>query len=137
MKIIIQTLLAISIALLTGCASNVTLESSHQQVDQGVVLQAQSLGSETNLRANQNANVAHTIGNVGGVMVDGLSGNTIQEPLSEQSTLQYIVKLNDTGKIISVVQSVNQPLRPGDHVLVTRRDGHATRISLDKNYLTH
>jgi outer membrane lipoprotein SlyB len=133
MKIIIQTLLLGSIGLLTGCASNATLESNSQQVEQGVVLEVQAIGSGT----NRSTNITHTLGNVGGATVAGMSSNTAQSPLSEQSSLQYIVKLNDTGKIISIVQSVREPLQPGNHVLVVYRDGNAKRISLDKNYLTH
>lgn len=136
MKIMTRTLLlavvAIGLASLAGCAANIDSNAHHtpKQVQPGVILQIQSVESDT----KPGDNVAHPVGTIGGVTIAGMSGDASKSSLSEQNTLQYIVKLNDNGQIISMVQGVDEPLRPGNHVLVTSGGGQRTHLVLDPSY---
>jgi outer membrane lipoprotein SlyB len=131
-RILLLGALAIGLASLGGCASNIdsNARNTPKQVQQGLIVQIQSVESEP----ESGQNVVQHVGTVGGVTIAGTTGDASKSSLAEQSTLQYIVKLNDSGQIISVVQSVKEPLRPGNHVLVTSGGGQRTHLVLDSNY---
>lgn len=131
-------------ALLTACSSSIDSSTYHKEMtrEQGVILQVQTVktspkggltSTPVNL-AHPTIQIANPVGTVGGVVVGSVASNSNEEPLNEQSTLQYIVKLNDTGKIISVTQEVKQPLRTGNHVLVLSGGGKRTEVILDQYY---
>lgn len=143
--------------LLTACRPDInsdeydTQMGASQQVQQGVIIQLQTVKSSQSTGlgglagaiaggvlgstlGGPGAGVANTVGTVGGVVVGGIAGNAAEHSLSDQSALQYIVKLSDSGQIISVVQGVKEQMQPGDHVLVLSGGGQRTRVILDKSY---
>ena len=131
-------------AVLNACSSSIDSNTYHKEMtrEQGVILQVQAVqaspkggltSTPVNL-AHPTTQVANPVGTVGGVVVGSVANNSNEEPINEQNTLQYIVKLNDSGKIIAVVQDVKQPLRPGNHVLVLSGDGKRTEVILDQYY---
>lgn len=144
MKVIARILGILSLttlfALLTACSSNIDPSSYKKEMtrEPGVILQVQTVQTSVNggfsstpvNLAHPTTHVANTVGSVGGVVVARVSHLSNNKPLYEENTLQYIVKLNDSGKIIAIVQAVKQPLRPGNHVLVLSRSGKPTEVIL-------
>ncbi len=66
------------------------------------------------------------IGGVGGALVGGMIGNATETALTKDTAYEFIVELNN-GNLISVVQSNELMLRPGDRVLLVKTNG-TTRI---------
>ncbi len=60
---------------------------------------------------------AHTLGAVGGALLGGVVGNAAEKGLSNQTGLEYIVKL-DNGQVISITQGTGQALGVGQRCLV-------------------
>ena len=60
---------------------------------------------------------AHTLGAVGGALLGGVVGNVAEKGLSNQTGLEYIVKL-DNGQVISITQGSGQALGVGQRCLV-------------------
>ncbi len=66
------------------------------------------------------------IGGVGGALLGGMAGNATEKALTKDTAYEFIVE-KPNGTMISVVQSNEMNLRPGDRVYLTRVNGQ-TRI---------
>ncbi len=66
------------------------------------------------------------IGGIGGALVGGMIGNATETALTTDTAYEFIIQL-DNGNTVSVVQSNELMLRPGDRVSLIRTNG-TTRI---------
>ena len=63
-----------------------------------------------------------------GVGVAGaIAGHVIEDKILEDTAFEFLVQEDKTGDVISVVQSNELELQPGDHVILVELDG-VTRI---------
>jgi len=60
------------------------------------------------------------LGAVAGAIVGGLVGRQVERAVTEDSGYEYVIDVN--GKLITVVQDDEQPLQPGQPVLLIRSD---------------
>lgn len=61
----------------------------------------------------------HLINGIGGALIGGLAGNYAQDKLSTQTGVEYVVKTDKSGGLITVVQSgANSGISIGQHVFV-------------------
>ena len=67
------------------------------------------------------------IGIVGGAVVGGMVGNAAEKAVTKDTAFEFLVQEDKTGDVISVVQSNELELQPGDHVILIEIDG-VTRI---------
>lgn len=67
------------------------------------------------------------IGGVGGAVVGGMIGNAAEKAITKDTAFEYLIQEDKTKDIISVVQSNELGLRPGDRVILIEIDG-VTRI---------
>ena len=67
------------------------------------------------------------IGAVGGAVVGGAVGGAAQKAITSDTAFEFLVQEDKTGDVISVVQSNELGLQPGDHVILVEIDG-VTRI---------
>ncbi|MBO5997993.1 MAG: hypothetical protein J6P93_05660 [Alphaproteobacteria bacterium] len=67
------------------------------------------------------------IGAVGGAVVGGAVGGATQKAITSDTAFEFLVQEDKTGDVISVVQSNELGLQPGDHVILVEIDG-VTRI---------
>jgi outer membrane lipoprotein SlyB len=72
---------------------------------------------------------ANVIGAVGGAVVGGVVGAAVDKSIHEAKGYEYILKVNQSGKLISLVQVDRFGFRPGDQVLIIFSD--RTRIVPD------
>lgn len=68
---------------------------------------------------------SHIIGAIGGAILGGLVGSAVEGTASSGTAVEFIIR-EDTGQSISVVQTNEEQLRPGERVVLTR--GARTRI---------
>ena len=69
----------------------------------------------------------NAIGAVGGAVVGGLIGNAVGKAVTSDTEFEFLVQEDKTGDVISIVQSNELGLQPGDHVILIELDG-VTRI---------
>lgn len=69
----------------------------------------------------------HILGAVAGAGVGGLAGNTIQEKVSQQQGMEYVVK-TDAGNLVTVTQGTDTIFRVGQSVYIIGGD-HARVIA--------
>ena len=67
------------------------------------------------------------IGAVGGAVLGGVIGNATEKAITSDTSFEFLVQEDKSGDIISVVQSNELELQPGDHVILVEIDG-VTRI---------
>ena len=67
------------------------------------------------------------IGAVGGAVLGGMLGNAAEKAVTSDTAFEFLVQEDRTGNVISVVQSNELALQPGDHVILVEIDG-VTRI---------
>jgi len=67
------------------------------------------------------------IGAVGGAVLGGMLGNATEKAITSDTAFEFLVQQDKTGDVISVVQSNELGLQPGDHVILVEIDG-VTRI---------
>lgn len=150
----------LAVVVLSGCARNInsdTYKASHvgeaSFTYQGVVASARKvqveegeyLGENTTgmaiggvaggLAGNQfgggSGNVAAT---VGGALIGGLAGTLAEKALKSQEAMEYAVRLNN-GTMMTVVQGMDNPLSPGQRVLVmTSQDGRSRVVADHSGY---
>jgi outer membrane lipoprotein SlyB len=60
---------------------------------------------------------ANVLGGVGGAVLGGAAGNYAEKKLTQQTGMQYTVKLRN-GRYVTVTQGMNPPLGVGQRVLV-------------------
>ncbi|MBL4647930.1 MAG: glycine zipper 2TM domain-containing protein [Gammaproteobacteria bacterium] len=147
------------ISLFSACAPDISSNSysmgavGTEQVEQGVILQV----SHVNINANQGIGGgagaalgatagsaiggdtrANIIGGIAGALIGGIIGNEIDKGVNSQGGLRYIIKLS-SGRTVSIVQGMENPLRAGQRVLVTftgiSRGGLTRgRVTADNSY---
>ncbi|MDE2197424.1 MAG: glycine zipper 2TM domain-containing protein [Rhodospirillales bacterium] len=66
------------------------------------------------------------LGAIGGAIIGGVAGSAIESGVSTGSAMEFIIR-EDSGQTISVVQTNETGLQPGDRVVLTR--GARTHIS--------
>ena len=64
---------------------------------------------------------------IGGGIAGAVIGNIVEEKVLTDTAFEFLVQEDKTGDIISVVQSNELELQPGDHVILVELDG-VTRI---------
>ncbi len=64
---------------------------------------------------------------IGGAVVGGIVGNAAERAITKDTAFEFLVQEDKTGDVISVVQSNELELQPGDHVILIELDG-VTRI---------
>ena len=67
------------------------------------------------------------IGGVGGAVLGGVLGNAAEKAITSDTAFEFLVQEDKSGDVISVVQSNELGLQPGDHVILVEIDG-VTRI---------
>ena len=67
------------------------------------------------------------IGGVGGAVLGGVLGNAAEKAITSDTAFEFLVQEDKSGNVISVVQSNELGLQPGDHVILVEIDG-VTRI---------
>lgn len=67
--------------------------------------------------------ITNVIGLVGGAVVGGIAGNAVESSISDTKATLYIVKLEDSGRLLSVIEKSTLPLRKGDHVYLINTGG--------------
>ena len=65
----------------------------------------------------------HAIGAVSGAVIGGLIGNAVNKAATSDTEFEFLVQEDKTGNVISIVQSNELELRPGDHVILIEMDG--------------
>lgn len=158
-KVILKVITpCIAVLALSGCARNIssdTYKASHVGESsftyQGVVASARKihveegeyLGENTTgiglgavgggLIGNQmgkgSGNVAAT---VGGAVIGGLAGAFAEKALKSQDAMEYAVKLTN-GSMMTVVQGLDNPLSPGQRVLVMVSQDGRSRVVADQS----
>lgn len=136
-------------AAVAGCApqnTNTTYTSADigrtAQISYGVIVsmrQVQVQNRETGVGTLGGAAVGATAGSfiggdtrsnilgaIGGAIVGGLAGHAIEQGASTGTAVEFIIR-EDNGQTISVVQTNEENLRPGERVVLTR--GARTRIA--------
>ena len=141
---------ALFLLLISACASDISADSYQASsvgqtapVDDGVIVDVRTVniqGSDSPFGAAAGGVAggfaASTIGRgkgsvlaaVGGALAGAMLGNFTQKELTEQTALQYFVKLSN-GKVVSVIQGRKDPLRVGQKVLVVY--GKTTKLIPD------
>ncbi len=66
------------------------------------------------------------IGGIGGALVGGMVGSAAETTMTRDTAYEFIVQ-KDNGSVVSIVQSNELMLRPGDKVLLVTTNG-TTRI---------
>lgn len=72
-------------------------------------------------------------GGIGGALLGGLASNQVQQGLSNQTGVEYVVRLRDKS-LISVVQGPTPTFNRGQHVLVQYGAGSRSRVIADPDY---
>ena len=67
------------------------------------------------------------IGGVGGAVLGGLIGGATEKAVTGGTSYEFLIQEDKSGKVISIVQSNELNLRPGDDVILVEIDG-VTRI---------
>ena len=67
------------------------------------------------------------IGGVGGAVIGGIIGGATEKAITSGKAVEFLVQEDRTGNVISVVQTNELGLRPGDNVILVEIDG-VTRI---------
>ena len=75
----------------------------------------------------------NAVGTIGSVVVGSIAGNAVESAISNTEATLYVVKLNDSGHLLSVIEKSTLPLREGDHVYLIDVGGRP-HLVLDKNY---
>lgn len=70
---------------------------------------------------------------IGGALLGGLAGNQVQQGLSTQTAMEYIIKLKNNS-LISIVQAPDPSFHCGQHVLVQYNAGGRPRLIADPDY---
>lgn len=65
----------------------------------------------------------NVIGGVGGALVGGALGGELEKEMTKDTAYQFFVKLDETGKVVSVIQTNELHLRIGDRVLLIDTNG--------------
>ena len=73
------------------------------------------------------------IGAVGGAVLGGVIGNAAEKAVTSDTAFEFLVQEDRSGDVISVVQSNELGLQPGDHVILVEIDG-VTRIRQKMQY---
>lgn len=73
------------------------------------------------------------IGAVGGAVLGGMLGNAAEKAVTSDTSFEFLVQEDRSGDVISVVQSNELELQPGDHVILVEIDG-VTRIRQKMQY---
>jgi outer membrane lipoprotein SlyB len=141
--------LAVSVALLAGCASSQSGSSYSRQQTRGEmnirlgvvesVRQVSIEGSKTATGplaggiiggiagSNIGGGRGSTVGAVLGAVAGGVAGQAIEEGVTKKNGLEITVKL-DNGQMIAVTQEADEAFHPGERVRVLSGQG-ATRVS--------
>lgn len=69
---------------------------------------------------------SNILGAVGGAIIGGIAGTAVERGVSQGNAMEFIIR-EDDGQTISVVQTDEERLQPGDRVVLTR--GARTRIA--------
>lgn len=147
--IVTVTLLAVTLAVLGGCASGTGGKDysrdqtrAVQEVQMGVVESVREVnieGTKTPIGAGAGAVVGGVAGStVGGgrgsivgatlgAVLGGLGGAATEEAVTRQKGVEITVKL-DSGRMIAVTQAADEEFRVGDRVRILSGGG-ATRVS--------
>lgn len=64
---------------------------------------------------------------IGGGVAGAIAGNVAEKKVLTDTAFEFLVQEDKTGDVISVVQSNELGLKPGDHVILVELDG-VTRI---------
>ena len=149
-------LIGCAIAILAACQPDLNPNSYNYyggtsgQVQEGVI---QDIQYNVNVRKNSGVgtiaggiaggalgsniggsdNRINTIGVVGGAIAGGLAGRAVESAVSNTKATLYIVKLKNSGRLLSVIQKSKLPLCKGDHIYLISSSGRP-RLSLDNSY---
>lgn len=74
----------------------------------------------------------NVIGAIGGAVVGGIAGSIAEQSLTESGAVEFIVK-QENGQVIAIVQTNDENLGAGDHVLILRSD----RVRLIRDTTEH
>lgn len=150
----------LALSLLTGCTASLspdvyTTRSAEQihRVEKGVITSRRAVkvtGNNDDLGVG--AITGGTLGavagsqigggsgslaaGIGGALLGGLAGNQIQQGLSTQTGIEYIVKLRNNS-LISIVQAPVPAFNRGEHVLVQYSAEGRPRLIADPDYAAH
>lgn len=148
----------LAVLVLSGCARNInsdTYKASHVGESsftyQGVIASARKVhveegeylgenstgiamgGLAGGLAGNQmgkgTGNVAATIG---GAVIGGVAGAFAEKALKSQDGMEYAVRLNN-GSMMTVVQGLDNPMNPGQRVLVIVSQDGRSRVVPDQS----
>jgi outer membrane lipoprotein SlyB len=73
---------------------------------------------------------------IGGALLGGIAGNHVQQGITTQTGVEYVVKLHNKS-LISVVQGPTPTFNRGQHVLVQYGAGGRSRIIADPDYFAN
>jgi outer membrane lipoprotein SlyB len=73
------------------------------------------------------------IGTIGGAVVGGLAGHAIENSAGSAKATLYIIRLKNSGRMLSVIQQSRLPLCKGDHVYLIGSNDRP-RLKLNDNY---
>jgi outer membrane lipoprotein SlyB len=73
---------------------------------------------------------------IGGALLGGIAGQHVQQGLTSQNGIEYVVRLQNKS-LISLVQGLTPRLHRGQHVLVQYGAGGHSRITVDPDYYTN
>lgn len=159
MTILRIILIALGIAILAACQPNLNPNSydyyggTSGHVQEGVI---QDIQYNVDVRKNSGVgtiaggiaggalgshiggsdNRINTIGVVGGAIAGGLAGRAVESAVSDTKATLYIVRLKNSGRLLSVIQKGKLPLCKGDHVYLISAGGRP-RLRLNDNYYSN
>lgn len=79
------------------------------------------------------------IGGIAGAVVGGVAGSATEKAITKDQAYEFVIEKSN-GQLISVVQSNELNLRPGDNVLINRINGTTkirSRIAASTYYQTY
>ena len=75
----------------------------------------------------------NVVGTVGSTVVGGIAGKAVERAISDTEGTLYVIKLNHSGRLFSVIEKSTVSLHKGDHVYLINAGGRL-HLLLDENY---
>jgi outer membrane lipoprotein SlyB len=74
------------------------------------------------------------VGTIGGAVLGGMAGNAVEGSAGSTKATLYIIKLHESGRMLSVIQQNRLPLCKGDHVYLIGNNERPRLILNDSYY---
>lgn len=131
-------LILLCLLLLTACqpelnSNNYDYYGSQESGTHEAVIQ----DIQYNVKIRKNKGISNLTGGISsGTVPQNIADNTAQNSLGSSNATLYIVRLNKSNRLVSVIQQNKLALCKGDHVYLINRDDHP-QLTLMNNYYSN